>query len=269
MRCAHILATMILLGTVSGAFCLDEAEIGDLFGQAKEYFRQANDLVDTDPEGARELYQKAVIRFERIVREGAIENGKLYYNIGNSYFRMKDIGRAVLNYRRAEQYIPNDPNLHQNLEYARRRRVDSIEEQQKTRVLKTLFFWHYDVSTRARALIFTGSFALLWCCAIVRLYVRRAALGWAIGLLGAVSLLLLGSLTAEMMHLKTVNPGVILAAEVVARKGDSDTYEPSFKEALHAGSEFILVEDRGEWYHVELTDGRRCWVPVTSIGLVR
>jgi hypothetical protein len=27
---------------------------------------------------------------------------------------MKDVGRAILKYRRAEQYIPDDPNLKQN-----------------------------------------------------------------------------------------------------------------------------------------------------------
>ena len=87
------------------------------------------------------------------MREGGIENGKLYYNLGNVYFRMNDIGRAILNYRRAESYIPNDPNLHQNLSYARSRRLDEIEERQKTKVLRTLFFWHYDLSGWTRSLM--------------------------------------------------------------------------------------------------------------------
>ena len=48
---------------------------------------------------------------------------------------------------------------------------------------------------------------------------------------------------------------------MIARKGDGDTYEPSFKEPLHAGAEFKLMENRGEWYQVELADGQRCWIP--------
>ena len=54
-----------------------------------------------------------------------------------------------------------------------------------------------------------------------------------------------------------------------ARKGDADTYEAAFTEPLHAGTEFVLVEDRGDWVQAELSDGRRCWLPARAVGLVR
>jgi hypothetical protein len=209
------------------------------------------------------------MRFERLVRDGGIENGKLYYNIGNAYFRMKDIGRAILNYRRAEQYLPNEPNLHQNLAAARQRRVDAIEERQRTRVLKTLFFWHYDLSPRLRGTLFAGAFALLWVGAAARLFLRRSWLNVTIGVLAIGAALLCGSVLADVLTLRNVRPGVIVSAEVVARKGDSETYEPSFKEPLHAGTEFRLVEDRGGWYHVALVDGRKCWIPSRAAEMVR
>jgi len=47
------------------------------------------------------------------------------------------------------------------------------------------------------------------------------------------------------------------------------TYEASFKDPLHAGTEFVLVEQRNDWLHVELPDGRRCWLPAQAAGLVR
>ena len=125
----------LLFAAFSARAELGETEIADLFSQGKELFRQANEAAANDPAEARELYHKAALRFERITREGGIQNGKLHYNIGNAYFRMNDFGRAILSYRRAEQYIPNDPNLQQNLDYARKRRTDRIEEQQKTKVL--------------------------------------------------------------------------------------------------------------------------------------
>ena len=52
------------------------------------------------------------------------------------------------------------------------------------------------------------------------------------------------------------------------RKGDGEGFAKSFVEPLHAGTEFELVEQRGRWYHVELADGRRCWVPIDSAGIV-
>jgi hypothetical protein len=244
-------------------------EIHDLWSQGKDFFRQANEAVAKDPEAARALYGKAAMRFERIVKDGDIHSGELFYNIGNAYFRMKDIGRAILNYRRAEQYIPNDPNLQQNLSFARARRLDKVEIAQTTRVLKTLFFWHYDLPTGVRSVAFALCAFAFWVLASTRLF-RRGA-GWNLGLAGAglLAMLFLGSLLVEARSLRRVRPGVVVSPEVVARKGDSDAYEPSFKEPLHAGMEFELVEDRGGWYRVELPDKRQCWLPSASVEMVR
>lgn len=248
---------------------LDKAEIADLFSRGKAFFRQANDLVSTNPEQAKAQYQKAVLYFQRIVREGGVENGKLYYNIGNAYFRMGDVGRAILNYRRAERFIPNDPNLRQNLSYARSRRLDQVEEKAQVKVLKIFFFWHYDLNCVARFVLLLIFFDVVWICAGIYLFVKKAALSYAI-LAGAIlSILLVGSLGIESYQESRICPGVIIAKEVTARKGDSKTYQSSFKEPLHAGTEFNLVQDRNHWYHIELTGARRCWIPDSAAKLVR
>ncbi len=269
-----ILALLVLMLFVSSSTpvnsdSLDRSQIADLFSQAKDMFRQGDKLAATDPETAKDYYLKSAMRFERIIREGEIENGKLYYNIGNAYFRINDIGRAILNYRRAMQYIPNDPNLNQNLKYARAMRFDKIEEGQKTKVFKTLFFWHYDFSTKTRVVIFILCFALIWITAAVRLFLKRTYLNWACTLLTGLSLVFLVSLAFDVVSLRTTRPGVIIDVEVVARKGNSETYAPSFKDSLHSGTEFILLEDRGKWFQIQLPDSRSCWIPAKSVELIR
>jgi hypothetical protein len=177
---------------------------------------------------------------------------------------MNDLGRAILNYRRALRYIPNDPNLQQNLNYARSRRLDKIEVKARTRILRTLLFWHYDFSMRTRAVLFTASFVLLWIMLAFRLFFRRASLTWIAAALGGVALLMATSVLAQDISTHREKPGVVVADEVTARKGDSSAYEPSFKEPLHAGAEFVLLQRRGDWLYIELMDGRRCWIPARS-----
>ena len=254
-------------GNAESSHLLD-SEVQRLFEQGNKFFREANEKAASDPDQAKELYQKAVLRFERMVSVGGIQNGFLFYNIGNAYFRMKDIGRAILNYRRAEQYLPHDINLKQNLAYARARRQDRVEEQQRTQVLKTLFFWHYDLSRRARWTVFLVLFNLSWLVAGLLLYVKRNPLRWGLLTSGVLALLFLVSVVFETVHRERERLGVVLTKEVKARKGDSVSYERSFENPLHAGTEFRLIEDRGEWYHVELMDGRRCWLPSREVGLV-
>ena len=276
IRYLKILSFLIIILFVLGlsnpnlkAETLDEAQVADLYAQAKDFFRQANELAALSPVQAEDLYGKAAMRYERIIGDGGVQNGKLYYNLGNIYFRLKDLGRAILNYRRAEQYIPNDPNLKQNLDYAREKRLDDIEEKQETKVLKTLFFWHYDLSTKGRVMIFSVCFLLLWSAAAIRIFTQASYLRWCITVSLILSLLLAGSLLAEELSLRNTRPGVVISPEVVARKGNSETYEPSFKEPLHSGTEFTLIEDRGSWYQIELADARTCWVHSKDIALVR
>ena len=249
-------------------FALENSEILRLYGEGEAAFRQANELAATNPDDARGLYQKAVLAFERIAREGGVENGKLYYNIGNTYFRLGDIGRAILSYRRAERLTPSDNNLQQNLSYARSRRIDKIDERPRAQILKTIFFWHYDLSPHARVTLFAVFFNTIWICAGVYLFKKNAWIRYGILAGAALSMLIAGSLGVEALEECRKRSGVILADEVVARKGDSFTYQPSFKEPLHAGTEFVLTEERKGWYNIELDDGRRCWIPSSAAGLV-
>lgn len=268
-RIAAIAAFALMNAPATAGQGLDRTEVFDLFSRAKELYRQANEAMARDPDEARELYRRAAMRFERIVDEGGVRNGGLYYNIGNAWFRMGDLGRAILHYRRALLYAPNDSNLQQNLSYARSKRRDRIEPKAETHVLRTLFFWHYDLAARTRLVLFAAAFGAVWVLAALLLFRRSTAVRWGLVIAAGLSALLLGSLTIEAAVSSRTVAGVVLADEVVARKGDAETYQASFKEPLHTGTEFDVVEDRGDWLQVDLADGRRCWLPRQSVGLVR
>ena len=266
--CFAALALTLGLSTLGRGAGLNREEAIGLYAEAKALFKEANEKVTTAPRDAKELYGRAALRFERLVGEGGIHNGKLYYNIGNAYFRMGDLGRAILNYRRAQVYVPNDANLIQNLAYARSKRLDPFEEKQEKRILRTLLFWHYDFSKSTRSAIFAVCFVVFWVGAMIRLFAAKAAPRWALISLGVLAALFLGSLATETWLEGRRPPGVIVASVVVARKGDGEMYQPSFKEPLHTGTEFALLEDRADWRHIELPDGRRCWIPAKSAELV-
>jgi len=251
------------------ASSIDKAQISALYDEAKDLFKQADEASARYPQEAQSLYGKAAMRYERIIRDGGVYNGKIFYNLGNVYFRMDDPGRAILNYRRAELYMPDDANLRQNLAYAREKRRDQIEDRQETRILKTLFFWHYDISKTVRLIAFIFSFMLMWGFACVRVFLKRSFLGWCISAGAVLSLLFAGSIAADEISRDKNLPGVIISSEVTARQGNSETYEPSFKEPLHAGTEFILLEERGEWLNIELADARTCWVSAKDVEMVR
>src|SRR5215510_10748759 len=92
--------------------------------QANRAFEQA--LISPTPQDARGYYQQAIAGYEQLVAAG-IHNAKLYYNLGNAYFRLHDLGHAILYYRRGLRLEPGNRQLQANLSYARSRRIDQID----------------------------------------------------------------------------------------------------------------------------------------------
>ena len=267
-----IVLIFLLLSLASVALAgglLAESEQKELYSQGKDFFHQATEISASNPGMAKDLYAKALLRFNRLVEEGGVRNGKLFYNIGNINFLLEDTGRAILNYRRAEQYIPNDSNLVKNLGYARNMRQDKLEIKDQKKIQQTLFFFHYDFSTKTRLILFGISYALFWVLAGIKVFSQRPYTSWVLTISLFFTLLFGSSLYVERHQATTGLEGVILDSEVIARQGDADSYQSSFNDPLHAGTEFMLLEDRGAWWQIELPDGRNCWIPEKSGELVK
>ena len=82
MRTGTVLVFLfLLLATVAMAGePLAESEKNELYSQGKDFFHQATEISASDPETAKALYGKALLRFNRIAEEGGVRNGRLFYN---------------------------------------------------------------------------------------------------------------------------------------------------------------------------------------------
>jgi len=270
-------ALCILISTSCGLAHGVESQIGNpqsakeqlyvLLNEANSAFQQAN--AATAPRRAQELYTRATLLYEKIVAQGQVRNAKLHYNLGNAYFLTDDLGRAILNYRRALQLDGTDVNIRNNLAFARTRRLDRVAVPTEKRVLQTLFFWHYDFSVKTRFVLACLCFASLCLAGTLLVWFGRGpATSTLAVLVGVLWLGLLASVIVETQQQDAVIHGVVTAAEIVARQGDGPNYPPSFKDPLHAGTEFELLEQRPGWFHIELSDGSEAWVPDTAAELV-
>ncbi len=264
---------LILFGIFPTAGLAAEEGLGKdrayaLFTQANDAFRQANAIAD-DPVKADGLYEKAILTYEKIIDEGRIQNPRLYYNLANAYLLREDVGRAVLNYRRAQKLDKSDTNIQKNLAFARSRRIDKVEPRTEKRVLATLFFWHYDLSMKMKFDIACVCFGALCLAVAAAIWLgRRASLTVVAGVSAVLLLCFVGSLGIEGYRQSTQLAGVIIAPEVVAYQGDGQNYPPSFKAPLHAGTEFELIERRPGWLHIRLADGSDGWLAQSAVGLI-
>ncbi len=243
------------------------ANLPALIDEAGRMFHDAANTVDQAE--AHQLYLGALDRYREALQAGAVRNGGLLYDIGNAYFALGDIGRAILYYRRAELLIPTDGNLRHNLTYARSQRADNLPWSQPSEVVRVLLFWHYLIPPLPKLVAFIVAFAAA-CVAAALGILRRARWKNIVAVsAAAVALLLGGSLAVNEVRLSTMRDGVVTTDEVVVRKGDGTAYERSFLDPLHAGAEFSVREQRAGWLFVELPDGRTGWIPSEAAEMVR
>ncbi len=267
-RMIILLFVLLLLSAPNWAEAeLSQEQKNSLFNQANETFRQANST--TDPDQADKLYERAILTFEKIIDEGKVKNAKLYYNLANSYFLKGRLGKAILNYRRAEVLDNSDENVKKNLAFARSKRIDKIGIKTERRVLRTLFFWHYDFSLRIKFLLTCVFFGFICICITAAIWFGRSG-SWSVSaiIFSILILCLLASVIIESKIQADKAYGVITDKEVTARQGDGQNYSASFKEPLHEGTEFDMLEHRSGWFHIKLSDDSDGWIPEDSAELI-
>ncbi len=77
-----------------------------------------------------------------------------------------------------------------------------------------------------------------------------------------------GSLAVQRWQDRTSPDAVVIANDVAVYKGPATTYQKQFEQPLQAGVEIKVVEERGDWRRIELSDGSTGWVPLNLIELV-
>ncbi len=231
--------------------------------KSESYFQKA--MVSEIEEEKDEYFYRSASLLEELISTQKVDNGYIYYNAANSWMNSGNLGKAILNYRKAELRIPSNHIVRNNLSVARLSVENLIERKDQNALLKTLFFIHYDISFGTRVHILVSLVFIIFSSASIRLFKKKKYLR-NIQIIGLFCLLCF-SISVFIDILKP-HEGVIIYKEVTARKGDSDGYENSFTQDLTEGVEFIVISERNQWFYIELSDGNTCWIPMDSAELI-
>ncbi|MBN2216408.1 MAG: tetratricopeptide repeat protein [Pirellulales bacterium] len=237
-----------LVGYLGCSRSLDFQTAADM-AKAQEAFDRA-----TRPED----YLKVASIYAAARRRGVV-SGAALYNEGNALMKAGQRGRAIAAYREATRYRPADPRLKANLDYAlgpgggaavRRPLIGYVLFWQDWMSYPAKFHW---AGATAMATFVLGLIALFW----RRRWCRRLAVA---GL--AVTVLMGAAAGYDWHRFDYQKHGVIVVPEVVARKGNAESYQPKFTEPLVEGTEFTVVERRGDWLLVRLPGNgdRDAWI---------
>ncbi len=239
-----------------------------LFDKVNEAINEAAAAGESHPKVQKEAYAKAAALYTQIIDNG-VNNNKIYYNLGNCYFQMGEYPKAILNYRRALIYMPADKECESNIAKAKRILRDEEPEKPNSGFIDKIVSFNTKIPLYAKEYFADISWVLFWGGLVGFFYLRKKASKKNFILIAVVWWLCLVSVSLLSYLASSNSDGIILTNEAIARKGDGESYEKAFLKPLKAGTEFTLLEERGDWVKVELTAGNKCWLKAADVGLVK
>lgn len=214
-------------------------------------------------------FHAAADTYEELLSRG-VSSMKLYYNLGNAYFKDDRIGKAILYYNRALRLAPGNDDIRYNLSVAEARTKDNIED------IPEFFFvtWMRDIrhtmGCTAWSLL---SLALLACMLglfLVYLLAQRISLRKA-GFYGTVVAALLFMLTTwfavgERREMLDDTSAVVMTASTAVKSSPDKSSTDLF--VLHEGTVVTITDRLDGWCEVVIADGKKGWVEGRKIEII-
>ena len=219
------------------------------FAQETEFY-QASQLYK---EGK---YEQAITQYENILKTGKT-SGALYYNLGNSYYKNGQIGKAIINYMRAKRLLPRDSDVDFNYRYVRSQ-VKHPFDIHKQGILKKIispYAGHFTLDEIF--MIVLVSYALLCVFILLGLFLQwqRKTIIMITGFMGFI--LLLNVSIFIYQHNEYRHTAVAIT--------DIDSkFEPTEKGTTHfhllEGSSMTVLDKEEDWIKIKRIDGKVGWV---------
>ncbi|MBD0851337.1 tetratricopeptide repeat protein [Maribacter arenosus] len=206
---------------------------------------------------------------------GILDNGQhsaaLYFNLGNAYYKLNQIAPSIYNYEKALLLSPNDPEIKNNLSYARNMTLDAIEVIPETglaRIYNTitgvLSFdqWSYV------GIAFMILFVLLYIAFYYFKYAMRKRIAFVASIVSLmISVMAVVFALVQYNDYMTDQPAIVFDSEVQIKMEPNIRSEPLF--VLHEGTKVNVLDELNDWKKIKIADGKSGWVTSESIRLLK
>lgn len=225
---------------------------------------------EADSAYIRNDFAAAVELYESILKNDGV-SADIYYNLGNSYYKMNNIAKAVLNYERALLLNPGNGDIRFNLELARSKTVDKVTPPSE------MFFvtWAQSLinTMSEKAWAQTGIITFILTILTLSMYIfsKRTILK-KVGFIAAICFFLITILvnvfaSEQKEELVNHKNAIIMAPSVTVKSTPNQSGTDLF--ILHEGRK-VMIKDNimKEWKEIRLEDGNVGWVPTSVIEII-
>ena len=242
-----------MMVSVAGTAQLQSVAYDDWFEEGNAAYNDGN-------------YEQALTFYAQIVESG-MESADLYYNMGNTYYKMKEYPMSILYYEKALKLSPGDEDIRTNLEIANLTVVDKINVIPQSFIVRWWNGVKSSLSSDGWAWVSIVSFALFLVCLFVFLMARRTALrkaGFFVGMVVAICLVL-SVVFAVQKHQDMIHQdeAIIMTPTVTVKSSPTVNSVDLF--VLHEGTKVRITGTSNEWNKIRIADGSVGWLQAETM----
>lgn len=214
-------------------------------------------------------YHQAIEIYNEIIESG-VSSMRLYYNIGNAYFKDNQLANAILYYNRAVKIAPGNNDIKYNLEIAESATKDSIEAIPEFFVITWLVALQHIMGPLAWSIISLSSLFLMLSLVIFYLLSQRLALR-KIGFYGSLFMLIIfiASTTFASNERESIinsREAIVMSSAISVKSSPDSSSTDLF--VIHEGTKVEVITNINNWCEVTITDGRKGWVECRTVETI-
>lgn len=215
-------------------------------------------------------YEKAISLYDQIIEKGE-HSAALYFNLGNSYYKLNQIAPSIYYYEKALLLKPADSEIKTNLAYAQNMTLDAIEVLPETgiskiyqRITGRMSFdqWAYT------SVVFLVLFVLSYLAFYFLVYATQKRIAFICSLTFLmVAVISVIFAFMQFTQFKADEPAIIFSEEVSVKSEPNQRSGEAF--VLHEGTKVNVLEQLNEYKKIQLVDGKTGWVSSEDIKLLK
>ncbi|MEZ4969286.1 MAG: tetratricopeptide repeat protein [Flavobacteriaceae bacterium] len=234
------------------------------FSQSEQLFQEATAQYNQGE------YTKAADNYLKILENGE-HSAELYFNLGNTYYKLNKIAPSIYYYEKALLLKPNDRDIRNNLAYAQNMTLDAIEPLPQTTISRMYNRLTSFLSVDQWAYVAIGFMMLFVCCYIAFYYFKFSAQK-RMAFISSLIFLFLTLLAVVVAYLQfseseSEQPAIVFAEEVGVTSEPNNRGQAIF--TLHAGTKVNVLEQLNDWKKIEIADGTTGWIPTDDIKVLK
>lgn len=227
-----------------------------IYSQATEkLFAEANTFYKV------ENYQRALDVYLAVEEQG-YESSDLYFNLGNTYYKLNKVAPSIYYYEKALKVNPANEDAAFNLAFAKRMTIDVIEELPKSvfqkfteNVIQKLPFDTWALIAVIASFL-TALFFLIYYFASSS---RRKLFYFNATILTFVIVLV--TVFFAFYNFDTVQKNrtaIIFATSVEIKNAPTESSDEVFE--LHEGTKVVILDELDNWKKIKIADGKVGWI---------